>query len=299
MTLRYALSQLSRPTARRAFGRAWLWVCAGGALVTIIAFGRAHLFFIAAVWLVCVFAPVRIAVEVLHSRGPRIRRELQQALWGRPDRYATREHVTLMVEMLFTKEVHLPRLAPPDLREKVIEAAGRLSLDALRGSAGPAAVLQAATTCAVLLHRWTGAIAAGEAAEPAAVTSDRSAAGNGASPPILWDPAASVQDQWVALRAVAGLAALTKTLTAVYEDSAGPASQGGAALRTLSEAAMDYADQVGLRLDGPAWEDIEGVPASALEPDRLNRLAETWVTFCSAPPPAPRRLAAFVEALTG
>lgn len=299
MTLRYALSQLSRPAARRAFGRAWLWVCVGGAFVTMVAFGRAHLFFIAAVWLVCVFAPVRIAVEVLHSRGPRLRRELQEALWGRGDRYATLEHATLMAETLFAKEVHLPRLAPPDLREKVIESAARITHRALRGSAGPGAVLQAATTCAVLLQRWAGAIAAGEAVEPQAVGPDGPAAGNGVSSPALWDPAGSVQDQWVALRAVTGLAALTKTLTAVYEDSAGETFQGGAALRTLSEAAMDYADQVGLRLDGPAWEDIAGVSTRALEVERLNRLAGTWVAFCSGPLPAPRRLGAFVEALTG
>lgn len=292
MGLRYALSQLSRPAARRAFGRTWLWLCAAGALLSAAVFGRAHIFFIAIVWLVCVFAPVRIAVEVLHSRGPRIRRDLQQALLGREDRYATPEHVTLMVETLFANEVHLPRLAPPDLPEKVVEAAARLSHSALRGSAGPAGVLRAATTCAVLLQRWTGAIAAGETAEPPAT-------GNGAAPPALWDPAASVQDQWVALRAIAGLAALTKTLTAVYEDSAGGAFESGASLRALCEAAMDYVDQVGLRLDGPAWEEVEGVPQEALAPERLSRLADAWVTFCAAPLPAPRRLRAFVESLTG
>lgn len=289
MGLRYALSQLSRPAARRAFGRTWLWMCAAGALLSAVVF-RAHIFFIAIVWLVCVFAPVRIAVEVLHSRGPRIRRDLQHALLGREDRYATPEHVTLMVETLFANEVHLPRLAPPDLPAKVVEAAARLSYSALRGSAGPAAVLRTATTCAALLRRWAAAIAAGETAESPAT-------GNGAAPPALWDPAASVQDQWVALRAIAGLAALTKTLTAVYEDSAGGASESGAPLRALSEAAMDYVDQVGLRLDGPAWEDVEGVPPEALPPERLSRLADTWLTFCAAPLPAPRRLRAFVESL--
>jgi hypothetical protein len=292
MSLRYALSQLSRPAARRAFGRAWLWVCAGGALVSIGAVGSAHAFFVVALWLVCVYAPVRIAVEVLHSRGPRIRRELQRTVARRADRYTTPERVTLMVETLFAKEVRLPRLAPPDLREKVIDAAVRVSYAAFHGSAGPSGLLRAATTCGAFLQRWTGVIAAGEAAE-------RPQAGNGAAPPALWDPSASVQDQWVALRAVAGLAALTKTLTAVYEDGAGVTFEGGASLRALAEAAMDYVDQVGLRLDGPAWEDIEDVPPEALTPERLSRLADTWVTFCSGPLPAPRRLRAFVETLNG
>jgi hypothetical protein len=291
MVLRYALSQLSRPAARRAFGRTWLWLCAAGALLSVAAVGSAHIFFIAIVWLVCVFAPVRIAIEVLHTRGPRIRRDLQRALLGRADRYATPEHVTLMVETLFANEVHLPRLAPPDLLEKVVEAATRLSYDALRGSAGPDAVLRTTTTCAALLHGWTGAIAAG-------VTAESPATGNGASLPALWDPAASVQEQWVVLRAIAGLAALTKTLTAVYEDSTGGASESGAPLRALSEAAMDYVDQVGLRLDGPAWEDVEGVPPVALPSERFRRLAGTWLAFCMAPLPAPRRLRAFVESVT-
>ena len=292
MKLRYALSRLRHPAARRAFGRTWFWICAAGALASILVFGRGHAFFIAVVWLVCVFAPVRIAAEVLHAHGSRIRRELQRTLEARADRYATPEQVTLMVEALFGKEVRLPRLAPPDLPDKVIEAAARVGHSALRGSAGPSAVLRAASTCATLLQRWAGVIAAGEAGEPLR-------AGNGAASPALWDPSASIQDQWVALRAVAGLAALTKTLTAVYEDSAGRPSDTGASLRALSEAAMDYVDQVGLRLDGPAWEDVEGVRPEALPPEQLNRLAVAWTTFCAAPPPAPRRLRAFIEALGG
>jgi hypothetical protein len=292
MSLRYALSQLSRPAARRAFGRTWFWICAAGALLSAAVFGWAHIFFIVTIWVVCVFAPVRIAVEILHSRGPRMRRDLQRALLRRDDRYATPEHASLMAETLFASEVRLPRLAPPDLPEKVIGAAARLSHGALRTSAGPAAVLRAAITCAALLRWWTRAVATGETAEPAA-------AGNGAVPPALWDPAASVQDQWVALRAIAGLAALTKTLTAVYEDVAGGTSENGAALRALCEAAMDYVDQVGLCLDGPAWEDTDGVPPEALTPERLRQLADTWMTFCAAPLPAPRRLRAFVESLTG
>ena len=41
MTLRYALSRLERPDARRAFGRTWLWTCLAGAAVTLVA-RRAH-----------------------------------------------------------------------------------------------------------------------------------------------------------------------------------------------------------------------------------------------------------------
>src|SRR5207244_246563 len=80
MTLRYALSELRRPAARRVFGRAWLWVCGAGALASVMVVGWDHAFFIAALWLVCVFAPARIAVEVLHSRGPRI----WGKRWSRP-----------------------------------------------------------------------------------------------------------------------------------------------------------------------------------------------------------------------
>ena len=171
-----------------------------------------------------------------------------------------------------------------------------------------AGILRALTTCTAVLQRWVGVIAAGEmtgsrwTAPAAAGPPDLpgpAAAPNGAGPTALWDPAASVQDQWVSLRAVAGLAALAKTLTAVYEDSTGTPWAGGGPLRALAEAAMDYADQVGLRLDGPAWEDIQGVPPAAAGLDLLGRLAAAWLTFCAAPAPAPRRLRAFVELLAG
>ncbi|HLW60438.1 MAG TPA: hypothetical protein VKV57_11025 [bacterium] len=307
MTLRYSLSQLSRPAARRAFGRSWLTVCLAGAVASVVIFGWEHIFFIAVVWLICVFAPVRIAVEALHTRGPRMRDELQRALQARNDRYATREGVVLMVEILFAREVRLPRLAPPDLGGKIIDAAGRLTDRALRGGDGPPAVLRAAATCATLLQRWVGVVAAGERDpewHPAAeghpgAGSDRPLPLNGAAPAALWNPRASVQDQWAALRAIAALAGLAKTLTAVYEDSTGTPWEGGASVRALSEAAMDYADQVGLRLDGPAWDDPAEVPPAPLAPELLPGLAETWLTFCAAPPPAPRRLQAFVELLVG
>ena len=289
MNPRYALSALGRPAARRAFGRTWMWVCAAGALVTVLAGGPRHAFFAVVVWAVCIFAPVRIAVEVLHSRGPVMRRELMRAIGEREDRYARPERVALMVEALFAREVLLPRLAPPDLRDKVIYAAARVSQAAHRDRAGPLAVLDATIICAALLRRWTDAIAAGERGVAPGAT-------NGAGPRTLWDSQASVQDQWGTLRAVAGLAALTKTLIAVHEDSAGAPSEHGALVRALSEAAMDYVDQVGLRLDGPAW-DVEGPAFRALPPERLSELAQTWTAFCSTSPPAPRRLRTFVEAL--
>lgn len=302
MTLRYTLSRLSDPAARRAFGRTWLLICLAGALLSLALAGLRHAFFVATVWLLLVFAPVRIAAEALHTVGPRLRRQLSRDLAAREDRYATREQITVMVEDLFGREVQMPRLAPPDLAPKVVAAAARLCDRAFRAGGGPLGVLRAATTCAALLLRWTGAIAAGEQAVPAApalASRTGAEAGDGVSPPALWDPHASIQDQWATLRAVAGLAALTKTLAAVYEDSARQPIEGGAALRAAADAAMDYADQIGLRLEGPAWEDVAGVPRTHLSGELTGRLAGAWVAFCAAPAPAPRRLEAFVEAVPG
>ena len=297
MRLRYTLSRLSEPSARRAFGRWWAGVCITGSLLSLLIFGRSRGFFITAIWLLCVFAPVRIAIEVLHTAGPRMRRDLLRSIERRDDRYTTREGMTLMVEALFAREVHLPRLAPPDLGPKVIEAATRVSERALRDE-GPSGVLGAGSTCAALLHRWIGAVAAGEVMPLGdAAAGRRPGETNGAAPATLWDPQASVQEQWVALRAITGMAALAKTLIAVYEDIAGRSWESSTQVRALAEAAMDYADQVGLRLDGPAWEEIAAVPAPDLTPDRLNQLAGAWLTFCATPPPAPRRLRAFVDAL--
>jgi len=293
MTLRYSLSRLSRPAARRAFGRTWLAVCLAGAVLSVLVFGLRHVFFIATVWLLCVFAPIRIAVELLHTAGPRLRSRLSRTLDGRPDRYARREDITVMVEDLFGREVQLPRLAPADLASKVIDAAVHLCDRAFRGGGGALGVLRATSVCAGLLERWAGTIAAGEQAVAGR------GGHNGAAPPALWDPQASIQEQWETLRALAGLAALVKTLAAVYEDSANRPMDGGAAVRSAAEAAMDYADQIGLRLEGPAWEDVPGVPRIALPPDLIDRLAEAWVVFCAAPHPAPRRLGAFVDMVPG
>jgi hypothetical protein len=313
MRIRYALSRLSRAAARRAFGRTWAWVCGIGALLSVFVLGWQHLFFIAAVWFVCIFLPVRIAVEALHSRGPKIAGALRREIRGAPDRYATPEGVAVMVEALFADEVRMPRLAPPDLGPKVIEAAAQVARRAL-GGGGPTALQHAAGTCGALVEQWTRAIADGESprprgAAPADGGPERWTSGNGASPPAgaasgrrdspSWDAGASIQDQWERLRALAGMAALAKTLAAVYEDSAGAAAEPDAVLRPLCEAAMDYVDQVGLALDGPPWDPALADSGVGLASDRADALRETWVAFCSAPPPAPRRLRAFVDALTG
>ncbi len=299
MTLRYTLSRLSRPEDRRAFGRTWLWVCLAGALLSLVVFGVKSAFFITMVWVLCVFAPVRIAVEMLHTVGPRIRRQMQLDLDRRADRYTTREQIALRVQVLVANAVQLPRIAPPDLGAKVEEAAVHLTDRALRGGDGALGVLRAATACGALLERWVGTIAAGESGAAPVSASPRTPAaqapgGNGVGPAALWDPRASIQDQWTALRAVAGLAALTQTLTAVYEDAAGLPFDGGGALRAMADAAMDYADQIGLQLDGPAWVEVTGIPRTAFPHDLLAHGAETWTAFCTAPAPAPRRLQAFV-----
>ncbi len=297
MNLRYRLSWLSRPEARRAFGRTWLGVCLAGAAVSLLVFGVRHAFFIATVWILCLFAPVRIAIEWLHTAGPRWRDQITREVMRREDRYATRERLALMVDVLFSREVQLPRLAPPDLGPKVIEAAVRLCDRARRSGEVPLGILRAATTCAALLDRWVGMIASADPGSAGGLAPSARGSTNGASPP-LWDPRASIQDQWVTLRSIAGLAALTKTLVAVFEDVTERAVDVGGPLRAISDAAMDYADQIGLRLDGPAWEEIPGLPRVSIPGESIGRLAETWAAFCAAPPPAPRRLGAFVDAVS-
>jgi len=298
MTLRYALSRLERADARRAFGRAWLWVCLAGAAVTLAADGGRDFFLVLVAWLVCAFAPVRIAVETLQTIGPRWKRSLQQRLLERRDRYASPEDVTLMVEWFVARDVQASRLAPRDLAPKVITAASRICGVAQRG--GAPGLLHAAARCASLLDRWVGTIAAGErlVAVPASAGAGGGVASNGAAPAALWDAGASIQDQWGTLRALAGLAALTKVLVDVYEDSAGLPFEGGAAIRSEADAAMDYVDQIGLRLEGPPWEDVPGVPQAPLPLETAARLAETWLVFFEGPLPAPRRLAAFVDSVT-
>jgi hypothetical protein len=311
MRFQYALSLLSRPAARRAFGRTWAWVCVAGAFITVLVFGFRHVFFIAAVWFVCVFAPVRIAVEALHSRGTAIRSDLQRAVWQQPDRYATPERVALMVETLFAKEVHLPRLAPPDLSAKIMEAAAQITRRTVHTAGASNGLGNAAGTCAAVVARWTAAIALEEATPQNMRPAEEQRTGNGAGSgdeigmsgersALLWRSGASIQDRWEILRGLAGMAGLTQTLAAVYEDHAGRHNGGGrAAVRLLCEATLDYVDQLGLQLEGPAWEHIEiDPPPGGLTDDRADAMVESWMTFCRAPLPAPRRLRAFVDTLT-
>src|SRR5438034_3043372 len=141
MTIRHWLAQLSDPTTRRNFGRTWLGVCLSAALchifLNIVVFHDPYVFFVLAVWLAAVYAPVRIAVEILQVLGPRLRQQLGQSLEHREDRYATRQRIAMMAERFFAREVRLPSLVPPDLAAKVITAAVELSDRALRTGPGP------------------------------------------------------------------------------------------------------------------------------------------------------------------
>lgn len=305
MTIRHMLSRLGDPAARRTFGRTWLGVCLAAAachtLLNLLLFSNPYVFFVLVVWLVGVFAPVRIAVELLHFFGPRMREQVQRDVQRREDRYATRERLAIMVELVFEREVRMPPLAPPELSLKVPAAATQLSDRALRGGGGSPSLLRTTRTCAALLDRWVGAIAVARAgiapdrlsASEGQVSGAASSAGITTAP--LWDPQGPIQDQWATLRAVVALAALTKTLTAVYEDNAGHPLDEGPALRAFADAVMDYADQIALKPDGVSWKSVRGVPRMALDPDLVGRLAETWRVFCAAPHPAPRRLRAFIE----
>ncbi len=301
MTWRYRVAQLSRPSVRRAVGRLWFAICAAGAIITLGLVGGRHLFIVIAVWLVCVFVPGRIAIEALQGFGPRVRDALHREVARRGDRYGSPEGLAVMAELLYEREVRPPRLAPPDLAARVTDA----SVALCRRPAGPDArsngVRRAVMICGSLLDRWLSTIGAGEQ-DPrpvAGAAREHGAAStqNGAKPPVLWDPDASIQDQWVVLRAVAGLGALTKVLIALYEDASGQQMGGSRSLRAVADAAMDYVDQIGLRLDGPPWESAADIPLAPLSQDLVGRLAETWVAFCQTPLPAPRRLGAFIDSL--
>jgi len=301
VTWRYRVAQLSRRGVRRTVGRLWFAVCSAGAIVTLGLAGGRHLFIVIAVWLVCVFVPGRIAIEALQAWSPRVRETLRREVARRGDRYDLPGGLAVMAELLYEREVRPPRLAPPDLAARVTDASVALCRHAGAPGARSNAVHRAAMVCGSLLDRWLSAIAASEqdSRPPAGTTGGHRAAGtpNGARPPVLWDADASIQDQWVVLRAVAGLGALTAVLILLYEDTSGRQMDGGGSLRAVADAAMDYVDQVGLGMDGPPWESATGIPLAPLSQDLAARLAETWVAFCQTPLPAPRRLGAFIDSL--
>ncbi len=280
VSARFWLSRLAEERVRRAATR-WLALLAlAGFLLTLFFLGATgrgtgRWFFVLTVWMGLIFLPLWLLTQAFQSIGPALRRRLTAGVTGRTDRYRHPSSVSLVVEDLFARNVVMPRIATPEQAQKARQAASTLVARAERGGAGGLA--PALRTCLAAVDGWTremGRWAASHAAE-------------------------DIQARWAEARALAALAALTKTLLAVLEDQARlspalPAEDAGLGHAFL-DAVIDYCDELALQVEVLPWTEpfpgtFEALPRSG------EVLREAWRRYIEAPPPAPTPLEAFIQA---
>lgn len=279
------LAQLADAGTRRRT-ISWLLAAAFGGfgltMLLLIAGGRStdRWLFVLAVWLALVFVPLWLTTAAFETLGPALRVRLVRRLLERPDRYEIPGTSALLVAHLFARHVVLPRIATPREGARAREAASAV-LDRARVSPSPQGALRAAIArCLVGVEEWARELGAWAAATPE-----------------------NVQARWEAVRALAALAALGKTLVAVYEDQTGrapwPGPERGSPHAFLDaesshaflDAALDYCDELALRVEVAPWEepplDLPLDPGGA-------RLREAWQRYAGASAPTPETLEAWL-----
>lgn len=273
------LSTLASPSARESAARWLLAVCAAGYVVTLAVMvargaGPQRWFFALLAWALFVYVPVRIVLETLQSIGPAMRQTLAEQAAARPDRYASRGSIELLVERFSRMRVVMPRIARP--------------VEGVRARAGATAVLirltrrdavtlpDVLTRCLATIDGWIHDLG---------LQFGRDAAGN-------------IQARWDAVRAVTALAALTKVLLAAAEDRGDPppAELPMPVADEYLDACLDYCDDLALQVEIVPWTEPTldlGVP-----PERTREVRERWLQYCEVDPPAVDARTAFLAAVT-
>ncbi len=280
MSIRFALSNLTKLETRQMAARWLLFLCAVGYLVTLsvlFATGvglRGWLFTLFA-WGLFVYLPLRILLETFQTIGPQIRRRLLAQTAVQPTRYATRASIELMVDGMLDREVVLPRIAKPVQRSKAQEGAVAVLLRVGRGDL--ARHRDAVLHCLAAVDRW--------------ITSVAGWARGGASE--------NIQARWADLRALVAFVAMTKTLLATYRDRRGEAvSEVGTGPRNLDEyldTCLDYCDELALKVDAIPWS--EPPLDLSISVETREALRRTWMTFCETEAPALDARETFLTAL--
>ncbi len=288
MSVRFWLSRLGEERARRAATRWILLASLAGFAITLLLFiatgrGTGQWFFLLVVWIGLVFLPLWLLTQAFQSLGPALRRGLTGAATARADRYRGPSTVTLVVEHLFDRHVLMPRIATPELAVKAREAAAVIVMRTGRGAA--TSVGAPLTSCLAEVNAWTRSLSRWAAT----------------------DAGEHIQARWAEVRALAALAALTKTLLAVSEDqrlSPGgvlqgtnpiPGVEGAGVVHTFLDAVLDHCDRLALEVEAPPWVDPFSGLFEAL-PRPGDSLRGLWQRYIETPPPAPSALEAFVQA---
>ncbi|MDR7544647.1 MAG: hypothetical protein QN120_10430 [Armatimonadota bacterium] len=279
--LRVAFSALAEASARRSASRWLLGLCALGFLASLVAlaglgYGLDRWVFVLLVWVALVFLPLRIVLEASQTLAAGTQRAVAARIVADPARYDRAAALPVIVRALAVQAA-LPRICKPQHRRSAIEAAIAIIT---RANARPAPQ--------VVLRAVIGRLVAAAAREASAL----SAAVAGAA-------AVDIQARWERARALGALGGLAALLGAVYADRWGdPPSVEELDGRGLAEylgAVMDYCDEAALKVDALPWTE----PPVTVGPDAaaIGAIRATWSAFLAAGWPAPRALAAFVDAV--
>lgn len=278
MPLRRTLSTLADADARRATARALGVACVAGYALTLLAMaasgaGLRNWFFVLLVWSVLIFVPLRIFLEALQTVAPGARRQLIAQTAARGDRYDSRASIALVVEGLSAHTVIMPRIATPAQHAKAKEGAVAILLRT-RDPMGTGIGL-AALRCLAAVEGWMAQLASWTSAHAAE----------------------NIQARWTDVRALAGLAALTRILIAAYEDRTGrgftTGSLDGDAATAYLDACLDFCDQLALEVDIAPWTE-PGLHLDVAAGVRDGTRA-AWQTFSRTPSPALDARNAFVD----
>lgn len=273
MGLRLILSRLASAQTRTVATRALAMLCVTGYVLTLLVLFATggtlgQWFFVLLVWVLFVYAPLRILLEAAQTLAPALRRRLFGQAAGDPRRYASRSSVEVMVDGLFDRNVVMPRIAAPVQGIKAREGATAVLVRADQAGGG---LRGAVADCLASLDRWV------------AEASARASEGR-----------TNIQARWSEVRALAALAAMTRVLTAVDEDRSGLGERTAQSV-TFLDACLDYCDDLALEVDAPAWD------ASSLHliisEARAAGIRNTWRAFCETPSPALEARGAFVDTL--
>ncbi len=282
MDLRLMLSHLADADARTAAARWLLALCLIGFALTLAglsAFGHGlnRWIFVLLVWTALIFVPLRILLESLQTVGAVVRRTMAGRIATDPRRYDDPAMLPFAIRALFDREVVLPRICKPQHGQQAREAAAAIVARTSRRPRTAADLIE-------IIRTLLCALSAEAAALSAAATG--SAADN-------------IQARWEGARALGALGTLVRLLGAAYEDRWGalPAALelGGRTLRDYLDAVLDYCDEAALQVDALPWTEppliLRGAGA------RLDAIRDAWRGFLAAGTPAPRALAAFVDAI--
>jgi len=279
MGLRLLISRLASADVRRSAARALALLTVAGFILTMIvlaASGRAlNLWlFVLLVWALFIYIPLRILLEAAQTLAPALRQRLGAEGHRGARRRAIRPEIELTVDTLLELEVVMPRIATPREAGKARDGASAVLV---RAGADDGALRSAAGDCLAAVDRWVSAMA-------------------------RWaerDTGQNIQARWSEVRALAGLAAMTKVLIAAYEDRAAAAfTQGNGPLSDPAgflDACLDYCDDLALDVEVRRWDEPAlGLPLPEVQAEQIHA---AWRTYTETGAPALEARMGFVDTL--